>query len=1019
MPDLGTVMGPGSSDRRLSPGSRWGVRWYAFALVLLLAGPLSAGTIGASHAGASATPVSGDGPLTELDAAARSLGAGAGPAHGVPAVCGVSLSGGSTCAVAPGSALPALTVGPVWTDVAGIQPQWPTNRSLGALVWDGVDGYVLLFGGCSAPSTCNGVEQGDTWAFSDNHWENLTPTLSVAPSGRAIPQIAYDVADNEVVLFGGLIGNAAFASGSLNDTWTFAHGVWTNITTLLTRAPLPRYRGAMTYDAADGYVLLFGGTYSSATQVPYKDTWKFVNNTWTNITTTVTGSPPGRYRAAVAYDAADKDVVLFGGCLSAINCPTSNTWTYAGGAWTNRSSTLTKAPAARVYPTMAYDARDGYVLLFGGSHTTTTGPIFGDTWKFVNNNWTNLTTGLKPSPPQAGQGMLAFDGADNLTLYFGGYNALGTVTNGYGATWAYGPPIEGYVSASPGHLDVGQSEVVNVSAASDATPLGYVYANLPAGCTGANVSRLTCIASAPYSSNVSIAVNDTRRDVQNYSVPIVIVADPAIVAFRETYTNITVGSTVNFTVNASGGTLPYRYAYHALPGGCASLNADNLSCVPRSSGNVTVVAQVIDAVGFSVTAALNLTVHPPPSVRSFNASILTTDVGLPIVFSTNASGGTPPLHYAYSGLPTGCVGQNVAVLTCRATAPGQTTVQVNVTDLFGWYATATVAVTVYADVRVDSAALSLASIDAGTSFTLWVNASGGTTPLSYTYSGLPAGCALNGSSTGTCRAAQAGNYTIVANITDAVGGSTTTTLLLTVVPDPTIAAFNATRTATDVGFPTTFATTVANGTPTYGFAYRGLPPGCASNDTSALTCTPTAPGRYTVTVTLTDAFAKVATAGATLVVNQDVRVTSFNASVYNVTLGQPTTLALLDTGGTGAVTIAFSGLPAGCSSQNTSSLACTPTVTGSFDVIVRVHDGIGSSATTNLTLTVTPVPHSSSGLLGGSGSSGTLLLVALGLAAVAVIAGIVLWSRRRRRPPEPEPEGEAATAPAPQPWDER
>ncbi len=995
-----------------------GLAALTLVLLLLPGSSLGGGAIGVAGGGHPhpSTPGAGIGAAA-LAAAGASLSRGAGPAHGFPTTCAAAASGVGTCAQTPGPVRPQLTVGPVWTNIAGIQPVWPTNRTLGAMVWDGVDHYVLLFGGCASASTCNGVELGDTWAFSDSHWTNLTPTLSSSPSGRAIPQIAYDAADQEVVLFGGLIGNAASLSASLNDTWTYAHGLWTNITTTIGKAPLPRYRGAMTYDAADGYVLLFGGTFSSATTVPYKDTWKFVNATWTNLTSTVTGSPPGRYRAAVAYDAADSEVVLFGGCLSSTNCPTSQTWTYAAGAWKNLTTTLTKAPAGRVYPAMTYDTRDGYVLLYGGSHTTTTGPIFGDTWKFVSNNWTNLTTLLKPSPLQAGQGMLAADGFDNLTLYFGGYNALGTTINGYGATWAYGPPIVGYATGAPARVDVGQSAVLNISAASDATPLGYAYSNLPSGCTNLNASRITCVANSVYSSAVLANVTDTRNDNLSFSVPLVVAPDPAIVYFRENLTNVTVGSPVHFTVNATGGTGAYRYAFHALPSGCSSVNADNLTCLPRAAGNFTIVAQVTDAASFSVQSIVNLTVNPAPSILAFTASVLTTDVGLPIVFRTNASGGTHPLHYLYSGLPAGCLTVSAPVLNCVPSAPSQAIVQVNVTDVFGWYATATATVTISPAVRIDSSAVSLPSVDAGTSFTLWVNASGGTAPLSYVYLGLPFGCSLNGTATGSCRPATPGNYSIVATVSDPVGGAATTFFNVTVVPDPSIATFTLSRGATDVGIATTISATVSNGTPSFTFSYHGLPSGCATNNTNVLLCTPGVTGHFTISVTVTDAFLKSATATAPLVVNPDVHITSFNATPAAVTVGQNSTFQISATGGTGVLTYSFSGLPNGCAAANVSSLPCDAQATGTFDVLVTVHDSVGSSAGSNTTFVVSAVPSSPPGLLGGSGSSGSLLIVAVAVVALAAIALLLLL--RRRRPSKPAKAEPDPTPAAPEAWDER
>ncbi|MCI4331963.1 MAG: hypothetical protein L3K19_09000 [Thermoplasmata archaeon] len=887
------------------------------------------------------------------------------------------------------------------------------------MVWDGADGYVLYFGGCASASTCNGVQLGDTWIFAQNHWANLTPSLSNAPNGRAIPQIAYDAADQKVVMFGGLIGYSNGSSTALNDTWTFSHGVWMNITLNMTRAPQPRYRAAMTYDVADGYVLLFGGTFSAATINPYRDTWTYVHEKWTNITSNVTGSPPGRFRTSVAYDAADKEVVLFGGCVVQATppavCATSLTWVYSAGAWKNLTSTLTKAPSARVYATMAYDERDGYVLLFGGSRTTTTAPVFGDTWKFVANNWTNLTTGLSPAPSKRAQGMMAFDGATNLSVYFGGYNNAGTFA--FGDTWAYGPPIVGYAYITPGRLDLGQSTTINVTATSNDRPLAYSYANPPSGCASANVTILVCTPTSSGSWAVNATVNDTKGDQVRFPLSLVVASDPSILQFKVSPLNVTVGTPVHFLINATGGSAPYRYSYHFLPSGCTTLNVANLTCTPRAAGYQTVEGQVVDVPGFSVTANVSFQVNPLPKIGAFNVSSPATDVGVTVFFRTNASGGTAPLHFLYTGLPAGCTSVDLANVTCDPASPSLSTVQVNVSDSFGWYTTATTTVTVSPAIRIDSSALSLASVDAGTPFTIWVNASGGTPSLGYSYSGLPAGCSFNGTATSTCRPPTPGNYSIVATVFDPVGGLARVTLNLTVVPDPAILSFVAGPATTDVGIASTLALTVANGTPSYSFAYLGLPAGCVTADSSVLTCTPTGPGHFAVSVVATDVFGKSASAIVHLAVDPDVKVVSFNSSSLSVTVGQAATFTAVATGGTGALTYAYAGLPKGCSSANTSVLDCTAQSAGNFNVVMTVRDGLGSSAVLNTSFAVVSPPSASPGLLGGSSGSGVLLV---GLLAAVVVAGILAFVMvRRRRTAKPPTPPEIAPEPvAPEPWEE-
>lgn len=128
---------------------------------------------------------------------------------------------------------------------------------------------------------------------------------------------------------------------------------------------------------------------------------------WTNITAQSNGEPEPRAYAAMAYDATDGYVVLFGGMVYSqyhsnaqdVTC-TSSTWIFQSGKWTNLSI---EGPPANCFPTMTYDAADGYVVMTGGWNFTTpcaTDAIceadYDQTWIFTHGKWNQLST---PSPP--------------------------------------------------------------------------------------------------------------------------------------------------------------------------------------------------------------------------------------------------------------------------------------------------------------------------------------------------------------------------------------------------------------------------------------------------------------------------------------------------------------------------------------------------------------------------------------------------------------------------------------------
>ena len=127
----------------------------------------------------------------------------------------------------------------------------------------------------------------------------------------------------------------------------------------------------MTYDAATGTVVLFGG--SKGNDILIGDgTWTWDGTTWTKQHPAT--SPPTRIVPAMAYDAATGTAVLFGGYRrSGI---LADTWTWDGTTWTQQDPAT--SPSARFAAAMAYDAANHTAVLFGGENSQ--GGIAGDTW---------------------------------------------------------------------------------------------------------------------------------------------------------------------------------------------------------------------------------------------------------------------------------------------------------------------------------------------------------------------------------------------------------------------------------------------------------------------------------------------------------------------------------------------------------------------------------------------------------------------------------------------------------------
>lgn len=331
-----------------------------------------------------------------------------------------------------------------WTQLALPNDRAPSPRSSAQFAEDPTIGGLLLFGGTSA----SGVALGDTWEFVNDVWINLTSHLTTSPSPRSGGAMAYDPLDGYVVLFGGSDG-----STPTGDTWTYSPtSGWTP---LLSPSPSARALAHLVFDPIDGYLLLFGGgsETASGTWLVHNDTWAFRGGVWSNLTTSVGAPPPPTLGGAFVYDSGDSTVLLFGGSAFAPGgipgtCyPDDGLWSYTDGQWHLGSASV--APSARLSASAAYDTADRDAVLFGGAENVNGFcSAVADTWTYSGGVWTDLTASLPMAPPARSGGAAAYDGSAGVVVLFGG-NSAGTALND---TWVYPSPLN--VSATTSTLNV-------------------------------------------------------------------------------------------------------------------------------------------------------------------------------------------------------------------------------------------------------------------------------------------------------------------------------------------------------------------------------------------------------------------------------------------------------------------------------------------------------------------------------------------------------------------------------------
>lgn len=286
---------------------------------------------------------------------------------------------------------------------------------------DPSDNATLLFGGCTGVLCPSGATNA-TWTFAGGRW---TPISGPAPSPRGEAQMAWDPADQMVMLFGGTGCRnppTCTVNGPLNDTWGFSRGHWFPVAT--SGSPPPTDEGGLAYDPSSQQMVLFGGLSCFVECV----TWTYAAGAWAPLN--VSG-PQFRYGEGFAEDDSDQGAVLYGGVAGGTYM--SDTWLYASGAWRRID---VPSPAQRADMAMGWDSALAAVVMFGGDYVTLSnfpGVTYGDTWTFAQSGWTAWAGTGHPGARSSAAG--AEDPSSGAFVLTGGCGPSGCP---YTDSWSFG-----------------------------------------------------------------------------------------------------------------------------------------------------------------------------------------------------------------------------------------------------------------------------------------------------------------------------------------------------------------------------------------------------------------------------------------------------------------------------------------------------------------------------------------------------------------------------------------------------
>lgn len=232
-----------------------------------------------------------------------------------------------------------------------------------------------------------------TYGFIDGQWTKLEREEDLIGVS-----MVWDGVGGQMIRFGGLIDDTVFYQGLYR--WDEDGADWDFLGPDGDR-PARRVRCSMAYDAARKEVVMFGGENDDGF---LEDTWTWNGTAWTNKTPA--DNPPGREWGTMVYDAAGQEIVLFGGDGQ------NDTWTWDGSNWTEENPTVTP-PTSRA-PAMAYDPNRQVVVLCIGEPGTL------ETWEWDGFNWNEVSATSDPGERDY-HGLVYNPEANAIQLYNGNY----------------------------------------------------------------------------------------------------------------------------------------------------------------------------------------------------------------------------------------------------------------------------------------------------------------------------------------------------------------------------------------------------------------------------------------------------------------------------------------------------------------------------------------------------------------------------------------------------------------------
>ncbi|MCB9609223.1 MAG: hypothetical protein H6716_21700 [Polyangiaceae bacterium] len=299
----------------------------------------------------------------------------------------------------------------------------PPPRTAAAFAYDPTRGVSVLYGGWGCSAPGSCGILSDTWEWNGSDWTERTPT---APAGRVYADAAYDPA----------LGGVNVIGGSYTNTPSNASHYWDGTSWIPSDTSLPGFslaaRGLTYENGASPRMLSFGGDDVTSSVRDFTGQ-RTPGNNW--IYPNLSLKPAARRDGQLIWDPAADKSYLFGGrpCRMTESCQAlGDYWEIAGTTWTDLGSGM--RPSPRFGHRFLYDASRSVGLLFAGRDAASAN---AELWQVeFPDTWTQLA--LSGGPEARSYFGFSYDSGRDVAVLFGG--SAGTTipqgdTNPFGDTW--------------------------------------------------------------------------------------------------------------------------------------------------------------------------------------------------------------------------------------------------------------------------------------------------------------------------------------------------------------------------------------------------------------------------------------------------------------------------------------------------------------------------------------------------------------------------------------------------------